>query len=571
MNNKDIFFISFSAFILSIIILLFHIQEGEVQPWDEGLYAYRARAILETNQWWDQVDISLGGLYSATYPPLVPVVMALNMKIFGINLFAIRLFSVLCSATIIFLFIYFFAKFFDYQYSFLFGINILLSYHWLYYSRQGMTDVPLILLIFLTIIFTLKYAESIESKPRFAFGILISICFYLALMTKIVISFIPMITLLFIYKYFNKRTFTTAAQFYSLGFVAALPWYCYMSIKYGSTFISSLFPPHLFSIVESNTKPLGPFYYINQILISNPLLMFSYINVICRFSGKKLQNIFFTHNIVSDIFFFWFFIGLIVLSLAPTKLEHYTLYLIFPAYYLVLEFFSLKFNKISHSGRTLLFALFLLNIFWYFSPNFRRSSQSLYFEQFPFSILLLGFAFLLLVIIYVIERNTKADHFFSSKSIFMVSYIITISILIVTLLGIAHKPTGKVFGGEETAKFLIKNNVHSFVYIFHKVNDSDTLNPQLSWYTKGLFAGKKPNTKITYIPIPLNKLGLEEIKRLQDYPDEYVVYYTYDRKIPRRILVEAISMERKILLVTPNYVVFGKKERQVSESEIKRI
>jgi hypothetical protein len=153
----------------------------------------------------------------------------------------------------------------------------------------------------------------------------------------------------------------------------------------------------------------------------------------------------------------------------------------------------------------------------------------------------------------------------------MVSYIITISILIVTLLGIAHKPTGKVFGGEETAKFLIKNNVHSFVYIFHKVNDSDTLNPQLSWYTKGLFAGKKPNTKITYIPIPLNKLGLEEIKRLQDYPDEYVVYYTYDRKIPRRILVEAISMERKILLVTPNYVVFGKKERQVSESEIKRI
>lgn len=207
MNKTDTNFISFSLLVLSFIVLIFNIELGEVQPWDEGLYAYRARAILESNQWWDQSSVSLGGLYSSTYPPLVPWMIALNLQIFGENLFAIRIFSVLCSTFAIFLFVFFLSKQFDYLITFLVGLNLLLSSHWLFYSRQGMTDIPLLFFILSNIIVTVKFLEEQYKTKQLVLGLLISFTFFLGLMTKIVLSFIPLLTLIFVYRYFPKKYF----------------------------------------------------------------------------------------------------------------------------------------------------------------------------------------------------------------------------------------------------------------------------------------------------------------------------------------------------------------------------
>lgn len=567
MSKKDIFFASFSTLILSTLILLFNIQKGEVQPWDEGLYAYRAREILNTNLWWDQTSVSLGGLYSSTYPPLVPWLMAINMKIFGVNLFSIRLLSVLCSSFTIFLFIYFFSKLFELQTTFLVGLNLLLTSHWFLYSRQGMTDIPLLFFIFLNILSIAKFLESSNKFHKKFYGFLISFTFSLALMTKIVLSFIPLLTLIFVAKYFPKEVTKKVILYYIIGLSIALPWYFYMSITYGASFVSALFPPHLFSVVEGNYKPLGIFYYINQLLVSNPLLTFAFLNTYFRIFKKNHNTIFFSRNFLSDIFFFWFLSALIIFSLAPTKLPHYTLYIQLPAFYLALEFISILFVKLPPTFRFFSILIFTIDIFWYFSPNFRQSLQSLEFVNFPISVIVLLASLSLMFFIYIMEKKIDDFKFFSYKTLPSLIFLFSIILIFTTILTNSRKPVGNIFGGEKTAKILLKNKESSFVYVFHKVNNSDTLNPQLAWYTNGLFFGKDKGKKIYFIPIPMNKIGLAEIKKVEKFPNQMIIYYIHSNKIQRKILTEYILAKRKILLVTPNYIVFGKQERFGREIE----
>lgn len=571
MNKTDTNFISFSLLVLSFIVLIFNIELGEVQPWDEGLYAYRARAILESNQWWDQSSVSLGGLYSSTYPPLVPWMIALNLQIFGENLFAIRIFSVLCSTFAIFLFVFFLSKQFDYLITFLVGLNLLLSSHWLFYSRQGMTDIPLLFFILSNIIVTVKFLEEQYKTKQLVLGLLISFTFFLGLMTKIVLSFIPLLTLIFVYRYFPKKIFLKTLIFYALGLLLAMPWYFFMSMKYGTTFISSLFPPHLFSIVEENRKSLGFFYYINQILISNPFLVLSFFSIFIRFKSKKFRNLFFSGNIVSDIFFFWFLSGLLIFSLAPTKLPHYTLYLLPPAFFLICELISLHYNNLKLKEKTFLIIAVLFNLFWFFTPSFRQSIKEMNFETPIISIALLLVAISIIGFIYFQERKRKIDFLSSQQLITTLFYIISSLLLVLSIINFASNPTGKVFGGERVSKFLMNHKIESFVYLFHKANDSDTLNPQIAWYSHGKYFGINKSKGTVFLALPINKIGLNELKQLQKYPNFVVVYYISSPKLPAKIIVDELIPERDILLLTPNYIIFGRKVRESKEINKKLI
>ncbi len=568
MNQKDLLSISFSAFILAIILLAFNIQRGEVQPWDEGLYAYRAREILNTNLWWDQTSVSLGGLYSSTYPPLVPWIMALNMKFFGVNLFSIRLFSIISSAVIIFLFLLCISRCFESQTSFLVSINLLLSSHWFTYSRQGMLDIPLIFFIVSNLVVVLNFLQSNSKTKEIAYGILITLTFSLALMTKIVLSFIPLLFLIFIYHYFSRRKFKLALLFFAIGFFISLPWYIYMSIKYGSAFISAFFPPHLYSIVEGNAKPLGLFYYLNQLIVSNPILIFSFLNIFVRLKSSRFKSFFYTQNFLSDIFFFWFLSGIIIFSLAPTKMQYYTLYLLIPAFYLSLEFVTLILDKQNLTFRLFSMVFFILSIVWYFSPEIRTSLKDLEINPiFVLKSIFVSSIVILLIFIYWFEKHKKTISLYRSKSIIVVIFLITVAIIFTTLLDRENRIPGDVFGGEKTSALLKKHNVDTVVYVFHKVNDSDTLNPQLAWYTEGLYFGKNKSKKIIFLPIPLNKVGLEEVKWLNKYPNYYVIYYIYSKKVPKKILISSILKHREILLFTPNYIVFGKEVKKFNQKE----
>lgn len=570
MNQRDIISVTFALFLLSIILLLFNIQKGEVQPWDEGLYAYRAREIVQTNQWWDQTPFALGKLYSATYPPLVPWAMALNMKIFGINLFAIRLFSVLCSSLIIVLFFYTFFHFFNYQIVFLFAVNLLLSSNYFYFSRQGITDIPLLFFVLLVFVLVYYFADDTKKIKKFIFGVGIVVFFAFALMTKIVVSFIPLISLPFIYKYCDKKKFYQVSLLFILGLIIALPWHIYMFSQYGWNFLSAFLPPHLFTVVESNSKQLGLLFYINQLIISNPLLILAFIYIYLRIKIYGFRKSFFTFNFFSDILYLWFISGLLIFSLAPTKLIHYSLYLLLPGLYLALEFIAIYFPKQSLKGKLLTSVLLLTDLMWSLSPNFRKSLKNLNFDDIFYHLAMLAIAIIALYAIYLIQKKKRNISILGNKFLESFIYLITVSYLIFVITQVSQKPTGKIFGGERIAKFLESHKVNNFVYLFHKVNDSDTLNPQLSWYTNGSFFGKDKTKYITFLGLELKGVDFNTLKKLSKFNNDIVVYYIYDYIPSIEATIREISKRRQVYLITPNYVIFGpeKPESKIQKEEI---
>ena len=176
-----------------IILLFLNLNNFEIQPWDEGLYAIRAKAVLEHKLYFDQTEYSAGGLYSSTYPPLTVWLLALSMNYLGESPLAIRFFSVIFSILSLVLIYNISRKIFSIENSLISIFLLSTTLGWNFYSRQGMTDVPLTFFFLLCFWASIKIFEAREAKHLALWAAVFSLSFASALMTKIIISFLPLI------------------------------------------------------------------------------------------------------------------------------------------------------------------------------------------------------------------------------------------------------------------------------------------------------------------------------------------------------------------------------------------
>jgi 4-amino-4-deoxy-L-arabinose transferase-like glycosyltransferase len=564
MQKPNNFTLGFSIAILSAITLFFNLSKGEVQPWDEGLYAYRAKSIIDYNCWLDQTQYTLGGLYSSTYPPLVPWAIALNFKVWGINLFSIRVFSVICSIILLTSLTFFFSRQYSQQLVFLLTTNLLISQHWILYSRQGTTDVPLICFIVLSLILGIKFIESQRKSESMMFGSAFALTIFLALMTKIVLSYLPIILFIPLVILKEKKKLLSLGTYFLIGVLLALPWYIQMYLKYGWDFLAALFPPHLYSAVEGNVRPLGIFYYLNQLIVSNPIVIFGFFSLARNFHRFNLKKLIADKGWVYSIFYIWALFGILIFSLAPTKLPHYTLYMLLPLIILSLDFIDLELSKIFSKQKAIAFCIYAIGLFWSISPNFRRQIASGSLEQIlPLNYILIGI-FIILGLIALLTKEKQVHQWLSKFSFDLSLFFATIVLILLVILNSSLKPTGNIFGGEKTANWLLSNKTEIFVYLYHQYtdNNSDTLNPQLAWYTKGIYFGNDTSKKIIFIPISKKNIGLKQAKATTRYPQYPLVYYIANKDLSTTILIHEIGRYRPILLSTPNYIVFGRMFRK---------
>jgi len=70
---------------------LYGLERGDLQDWDEGLYAWRAKVAVLEGAWLDQSYWSYNTFYSGSFPPLHIWSMAAMFKIFGFEEWAARL------------------------------------------------------------------------------------------------------------------------------------------------------------------------------------------------------------------------------------------------------------------------------------------------------------------------------------------------------------------------------------------------------------------------------------------------------------------------------------------------
>jgi hypothetical protein len=535
------------------------LQKAEIHPWDEGLYALRALSILENGNLIDQTSSSPGGLYSSTYPPLSVWAMALSMKIFGPGALAVRLFSYICSITSLIIIYLISIRILSEEKAIFTVILLSISIAWNVYSRQGMTEVPVIFFSLQSLWALIKLHETKEHR-KWIFGLIFGLSFALALMTKIIVSFLP---LLFAVSFliFSFRNLKYVLLGLILGLILAFPWHYYMFSVYGNEFLNAFLIPHLYSAVENNAPQLGFFYYLNQLIITNPFTVLSFVSlyflILGKFNKIKEQD----ENFIVYILMIWFFLTFIFFSLAVTKLPHYSVYFLVPAVILSVKVFeNIETERSNTKNLWFIFTILIISTLWSIGEDLREG----------FKLLLNNYKISLPVIIFtVITLTMLFAGFFLKKSFFdkikliyyiRLSYIILIILVARIVIYTSFSPLEREAGAKKTVEFIDHLRQDKIIYLFHFYNTSDTLNPQLEWYFKIKDSGQKLKPELIKISLASNQLDIRSLRKVDNYPNQFVIYYIPFKTDLTNMILEDIVQTRKIILQTRKYIVFGRKK-----------
>ena len=463
--------ININKTLLLLIILIsttrfYNIGNEEVQPWDESMYAVRAKYIVNNNNWIDQTDYSVNGLYSSSHPPLYIWLTALTMKVFGITNFSIRLWSAIFGIGTILL-LFYIPK--DKKAGFFSSLILCLIPFYTSYSRQGQLDIIYTFFIILGLFFWVKYDRTENNKFLFLTGI----SFGLSLMSKIIVGlFLPASLFVFlIFQLIAKRKTFQKALFelttvILIGFVLAFPWHLFMLVKYKMVFLNYFIFFHIIERtiqgVESNTQTLGYFFYINQIIILMPIpiaLILFKLKDLYKENRKELFQI-----------FSFFIIPFIVISLSQTKLRTYTIAVLPPLSLLAgLSINTIwKNNKISKLSIITAFLMF----FWSQNDVFREQMKVIFSNLFVF----INYQTLLLLIILVLLISLSK--YFSGRKIIIL-------FLCMMFVSSFTSKTRLYYRGnlKSISEIFFRNNFKKLIYVD---NNTAIINPQINYYFNGI-------------------------------------------------------------------------------------
>ncbi len=477
--------------ILFLISILYISDTGpsEIQPWDESMYIVRAKSILTQGNWLDQTNNSVGGLYSASHPPLFIWLTSISISLLGENHFSLRLFSVIFSVGILIIMFLFFR---EKKYGLLASFITSLIPIFYFYSHQAQMDIPVTFFMLFSVFLFNKYEENNSKKVIVMSGIV----WGLAMMTKIAVGLIVPTSILIyslILVYQKKKNIKTIINelliFLVSGSIIFLPWHLYMIIS-NDNFLNYFLNFHILQRystgVENNVKSLGVFYYLNQAIVifsgTLPFLYFSFKN------GLRDKTIILLVSTAIVIFF--------VISLSATKMQTYIIMLI-PFLSLIISkgLFEAWESDISNDKlkpEKIIFVIISICFsFWSFSQVFRDNFK-LMISNFELSNSIIVYTLSAIIIIAILLYLTKR---YGMKPIILFA--------VITLIISAYNNPRKAYYKtkiEQNAKEFYKDNLNSLVFIDSR-SGSFTYNPQITYYFNGIDLGWQKNMKFSFIDI----------------------------------------------------------------------
>jgi 4-amino-4-deoxy-L-arabinose transferase-like glycosyltransferase len=488
---------------------------GEVQGWDEALYAIRARSILLFGDWCDQTIHSVGGLYSAAHPPLYIWLTAISMKLFGDTAFTIRLWSAAFGAATVLILFYLpkdrLSGFFS---AFIMGTSSFFSF----YSRQGQLDVIYTFFLLLGIWFFIRLEDSGERKWLVAAGA----AFGFALMSKIAVGlFLPMILVGYLLFQVIRRTrdWKNALLVWSavviIGLILAAPWHIYMFWIHGREFVDYYFLFHIIQRsmhgVELNIRALGPLFFANQIIVI--------LSAATAIAFWRMGRIDFRKKDPLCLVLFLFLVPFIIFTLSRTQLRTYAIPMLPPL--ALLAGHGMRDIWVEDRVNRIVFSLTVIFSVWASSQALRNSVKQLFKTFRPEPVIFIAAAAAGILILLTIRRVTGR--------------IFTFCVLCVLLVFSFHEPVEYTRSRiAEAADRFERENCRSLVY----VDEVRVVhNPQISYYFDGVDLGWREDYRFRLIkPDETNDLDLPTV-------DEECVYIVINQRSQHR---EFLDLERKL-------------------------
>ncbi|MEI8134415.1 MAG: glycosyltransferase family 39 protein [bacterium] len=461
---------------------IFHLGIGEILPYDESLYLIRVRAIEKFDCWLDQTQYAVGGLYSSTHPPLVIWMMTLTRMLFGTGNFSSRLIAALAGIVALLTLYKLLSRFYSRWTSLLSVVFVGTAQNFLWYSHHAQLDIPLLAFV---IIASYYFVVAIDADD-FLSSVLSGLFLGCALLTKAVQGlYILPFFITYAYQFRKTNSFRLLGLTLGLGFMIAIPWYLFMTLQHPD------FTSQYFGLVNSiqsgsynNRSDTRWWYYLNQSLVSYPILSIAIFGVIGRLKSKVQENK--RSRAILLLSIIWFVAMHIFVSSFKTQMPHFTLLLTVPTIYFVAagieRILTTQYRTIILACATILSLIFFA---WSSSEIIRGAIKGQWqLEWSPEVIVSFGILLVIMLLGYYLQRGFKLEN----------GLILIFLLASVSYFGsfgrIAMRDETVYIDGAKSVSELLKDNptINSVTAYYDDVIFQSQL-PQLNYYSDGLFLG----------------------------------------------------------------------------------
>jgi 4-amino-4-deoxy-L-arabinose transferase-like glycosyltransferase len=327
-DKNNIRYPIFFAFIClcAFFNLFFNLWEAPVQDWDEARHGQSAFEMVKSNNW-------IVNTYQGTpdywnlKPPLGIWLIAISFKLFGVNIFSLRLFSALSALVSIILTMLFARRKFGNNISIISGaiLTTCFSFIHIHGGRTGDFDSILTLLLIVCVTLLDKAVKNID----YLYFCFFTTSFAFLLKSFASFEFLGVIFLFFIAEGFYKKMKFRHYFFSLIIFLSPIIiWLFARYLQDGFVFIQSMVKYDLvqrsFSSIEKQAS--SNFYYLEPLFLKFlPWSLFLFFLPFYKNRVVILPKILIKLNpfYQNHIFIIWIFVPLLFAFLVKTKLEWY--------------------------------------------------------------------------------------------------------------------------------------------------------------------------------------------------------------------------------------------------------
>lgn len=442
-------FKSFGYILLICLPLLIYFGERSYIAYDEGYYALQGKWVLQYNnwltpQWFDQIQFDR--------PPLLPVLIAITYKFFGVGHFSAHLPTLISSIIVLFFTYKLHELFLEEKFQWLSPLILITTYLWINYTHQATQDIILVSIEIFGIYFLVKSSKDSKNYVYIFSSIWVGLCFFL----KTYMVLIPIIAIspyLLIYKRFllKKNYFYIGIL---IGFIPFIIWSILCFNEYGFTFIEGI-NNKLITLSKTNTFSQPFYYYFWNFPISFlPWSPFCLYGIYVLTKNLSLKEYYLILCYPLTIIF--------LLSLFETKIPYYSLQA-FPFFsistaYGLFEFCSnLTYKKINIIKKiNLMFLIIILLSLFYFLIN----KNNIINNEISLLVFNLGLIFLVSPLIIFKISSKKSFNIF----IFLIGPYLATSLFVQSGILSNRSPDIK-FAISNKDNSILNNNLKTIVFI----------------------------------------------------------------------------------------------------------
>jgi len=373
------------VWVLLVVALLRFVNLGfsDLQPWDESLYALRAETVTKFGDWVDQSPHAVGGLYSSLHPPLYVWLTSVVYLVDGASEFSARIVSALAGALLVIVSFFMARDLYGRRAGIAAALLVGLQPLPFFWSRQGQFDMLLLLLMAASCYVFILFLRSRKSSLAVAAGLLLG----LGLMTKLFVALLIPMCWLAIFPLAappERRTIVRgAAVALFVAAAIALPWHLVMAERHGANvltfFLSNAsITERTFVGIEGNVKPLGWFFFINQLAIGVPVAFVFGFHRVVKAVGGDSGTPARPGRLPELVLVAWLVAFFLVFTVMKTKLAVYALPISFPLCILASRTLSdISGGTLRRGAYRLLLISAAVVILWALLPELRGSLRTL--------------------------------------------------------------------------------------------------------------------------------------------------------------------------------------------------